>query len=157
MYETQGDLMQTNHPKHWKKLKSLISLYVIWAPKLGNNLKSPKSNVAESRFTHFFELACHIFGGIQWIPMSRGFRICMVKGGGESLRTSFGKFAWPNCSSRMTSFKVFFVTPLIFVHMTHFEPIVSLWAAIIWKLTPRNPNHTLFTDSWVRKDSVGTS
>ena len=45
MYETQGDLMQTNHPKRWKKLKSLISLYVIWAPELGNDLKSLKSNV----------------------------------------------------------------------------------------------------------------
>ena len=44
-------------------------------------------------FRHFWVHFCPSYGGSRWILMSRGFRICMAKGDGESKMPGCGRLS----------------------------------------------------------------
>ena len=74
---------------HLSKSSSPVEPSSVWRgtewPIIAQNLK-----VFESR--HFWVLFCPRYRGSQWILVSRGFRICMTKGGRESKMPGYGNF-----------------------------------------------------------------
>ena len=69
--------------------KSLISLYDLGSWVLTSEIT--KKWITQSWFAQIFAYIWHILSATWWIPLSRRFRICMAKGGRESLRPSYGR------------------------------------------------------------------